>query len=101
MTNYSYPNLTGSTNPFVTIASYANTVTSGVFWYLMLILIFGVSFISLKSRTSTNKSFLTSFYIVTVLSSLLSMTGLISPDFVIFAWIITGLLTVLVYYEER
>lgn len=104
MSNYTgafgYPNLS-ATSPLTSLASYANTVTGDVFWYAMMILLFGVSFMSLRSKTSSNKALLTSLWIVTFTSSLLSMIGLMSPDYVVFFWIITGLFSILVYWEER
>lgn len=97
---FGYPNIS-ATSPLWSLVSYANTVTGDLFWSLMMILLFGVSFMSLKSKTSNNKALLSALYIVTVISSLLSMVGLVSPDYVVFFWIVTGIFSVLVYWEER
>ncbi len=98
--SFPYPNIS-ATAPLTSLASYANSVTGDLFWLLMMLLVFGVSFISLKFKTNNNKALLTALYITTVISSLLSMIGLVSPDFVVFLWIVTGVFSVLVYWEGR
>lgn len=97
---FGYINITGS-QPLTDLALYANSVTGDMFWYLMMLLLFGVCFMSLKFKTDTDKALLASMFIVTVLSSFFGMMGIINPDYIVFFWMVTGLVALLVYYNNR
>ena len=99
-TPFGLPNWT-SGNPLTNIANYSNSVTGNYFWNLVLILIFIVTFMSFKSgRSSSNKSVLTALTVNSVLASILSMGLWVSPDIAVFLWLATGLMAVLVWFND-
>ena len=55
--------------------TYASTATNGLFWPLMLIAIFVISFGTLAGRTSTSKAFASSSFLNVILAMFLSIIG--------------------------
>lgn len=98
-TPFGLPNWT-SGNPLTNIADYSNSVTSNYFWNLVLILIFIVTFMSFRLKSSSNKSVLTALTVTSVLASILSMGLWVSPDLAVFLWLATGLMAVLVWFHD-
>jgi len=98
-TPFPLPNWTTG-NPLTNIADYSNIVTYNGFWNIVLILIFIVAFMGFRLRASSNKSVLTALAVTTVLASILSMGLWVSPDLVVFLWLATGLMAVLVWFHD-
>ena len=94
---FGYPNIS-ATQPLTDLAIYANSITGDAFWYLMMLLFFGVSFMTLRFKTSPEKAALTSLFATSVIATFFAMVGLMAPDYVVFFWLATGLLAMMVYY---
>jgi len=87
-----------NTQPLTDLALWVNSVTGDTFWYLMMLLFFGVTFMSLRFRTGPEKAALSSLFATSVIATFLVMIGLMAPDYVVFFWLATGLLALMVYY---
>ena len=64
------------TNP-VELFTYANTVTSGVFWPLMLAAIFIVTYMGLSSKAGSQKAFAASGFLTGIIGSFMFVLGFI------------------------
>jgi hypothetical protein len=104
MTNISNPypliNLTGN-NAFVGLAEYVNTITGGIWWSVIMLIIFAVLTLGFIRRDNPlEKSALASMFIVALLSTLLSIIGLVSVDLVFTLWIMLGPLALWVWFQR-
>jgi len=70
---YAAPNATNMTDVFI----YANTVTHGWFWQLILIAIFVVSFGVLIGRNDASRSFAASSFLTSIIALFMSLMNLI------------------------
>lgn len=76
MANFTQPNMTTPVDLFI----YANTVTGGMFWTLILFATFIISFGTLRSTYSNQISFATTSFFTGILAIFLFILELISPE---------------------
>lgn len=59
------------------VFNYANTVTNFIFWQLMLLVIFIVTFVSLRSKNSTEQSFSAAGFLTGVIGIFMYSVGIV------------------------
>jgi uncharacterized membrane protein len=83
MTNiYSYPNYTESQEGILTLFTYINTVTDGLFFAIMLLAIFLIIFITSIYRTNTSRALAFSSFLTFVISLPLVVLNLLNSKYI-------------------
>lgn len=90
------------TNAITGIASYLNTITGGVWWSVILMIIFVVLVLGFIRRdNSLEKSTLASMFVTALLATLFSLIGLVSVDLAFSLWLFIGPLVLWVWFSNR
>ena len=96
-TNYSNGQ---SVSGFGSLLHYSNEVTGGVFTMVILLLTFGISFLTLKQFSGT-KALGASMFVTTIISILLMRMGMLSMPIVVILSLITIVMILLVRKESQ
>lgn len=82
--------LLGNQTRFYDLFTFANTATGGIFGYLLILMIWVISYFSMKQYTD-NRAFAFSTFITTIMAIMLSVIGIVNSQTVIICVIMTGL----------
>ena len=93
---YAYPNTTGPLDLF----SYPNAVSNGLFWPLMLFVVFLTLFITLRQTTTTMRAFASSSFITAMISIPLAGLSWVNPG-VTFAFLVLTAAGILIIHNEN
>lgn len=89
-----------ATNP-VEVFSYANSVTGFMFWQLMLLAVFLVSYMALISKNSSSKSLGASGFLTGLVAAFMYMIGLIQETPLVIALVVAiGGFVLLLFSKE-
>lgn len=61
----------------IDLLTYANTVTGGLFWNMILLAVFVIAYMGLSQRSSSTKSFAATGFLTGIVGSFLFVLGLI------------------------
>jgi len=92
---YAVPEIT---NP-VDLLVWMNTITNGLFWHVMLLVIFGVAYFSISDEQTSKLN--TSLFITALLGLLLRGMGLITDSWLISVWALLAVSLFWSYYHGR
>ena len=96
MSYFNWTNITSPTDLF----NYANIVTNNWFGLMLIISIFIILFISFKSY-ETEKAFSATTFISTIIALLLSLMGILSPEYVIIMIVLTAISVILLFFRPE
>lgn len=77
--SYPYPLYNGTGQSFVGMMVYANNITGGIFGFLLMISVFFIVFVPQKALYETRKALISSSFITTIVTILLSLINVVAP----------------------